>query len=117
MPNLKPPVTCVSQALAYRERIMQSVPQGIFFRPLMTLYRLTLPADELNRLADEPDVAAKVLSRRRYHQLRQWRNFDRKGHARLEKMTDLEIPLLVHGEVTTHEVDILTGKNASLIRF
>ena len=58
MPNLKPPVTSVSQALAYRERIMVRASGG-FFRPLMTLYLTdNLPADELNRLADEPDVAA-----------------------------------------------------------
>ena len=38
MPNLKPPVTTVEQALAYRERILQVVPEGVDFEPLMTLY-------------------------------------------------------------------------------
>ncbi len=108
MPNLKPPVTSVSQALAYRERIMQSVPQGTSFRPLMTLYLTdNLPADELNRLADEPDVAAV-----KYYPAGATTNSDSgvtsidRVMPALEKMTDLEIPLLVHGEVTTHEVDI-----------
>lgn len=108
MPNLKPPVTSVSQALAYRERIMQTVPQGISFRPLMALYLTdNLPADELNRLADEPDVAAV-----KYYPAGATTNSDSgvtsidKVMPALEKMTDLEIPLLVHGEVTTHEVDI-----------
>ncbi len=108
MPNLKPPVTSVSQALAYRERIMQSVPQGTSFRPLMTLYLTdNLPADELIRLADEPDVAAV-----KYYPAGATTNSDSgvtsidKVMPALEKMTDLEIPLLVHGEVTTHEVDI-----------
>ncbi len=108
MPNLKPPVTSVSQALAYRERIMQSVPQGTSFRPLMALYLTdNLPADELNRLADEPDVAAV-----KYYPAGATTNSDSgvtsidRVMPALEKMTDLEIPLLVHGEVTTHEVDI-----------
>ena len=108
MPNLKPPVTSVSQAVAYRERIMQSVPPGTSFRPMMTLYLTdNLPADELNRLADEPDVAAV-----KYYPAGATTNSDSgvtsidKVMPALAKMTDLEIPLLVHGEVTTHEVDI-----------
>ena len=38
MPNLKPPVTTVDQALEYRERILAAVPRGADFTPLMTLY-------------------------------------------------------------------------------
>ena len=38
MPNLKPPVTCVDEALDYRERILARRPSGSFFRPLMTHY-------------------------------------------------------------------------------
>ena len=38
MPNLKPPVTTVQQALAYRERVLAAVPDGSGFTPLMTLY-------------------------------------------------------------------------------
>src|SRR5688572_30710683 len=38
MPNLKPPVTTVAQARGYRERILATVPRGVPFEPLMTLY-------------------------------------------------------------------------------
>ena len=38
MPNLKPPVATVEQALAYRDRILAAVPPGVAFEPLMTLY-------------------------------------------------------------------------------
>lgn len=38
MPNLKPPVTTTEQAIEYREKIIQHVPDGIQFEPLMTLY-------------------------------------------------------------------------------
>ena len=37
MPNLRPPVVRVEQALAYRERILAAVPPGVSFEPLMTL--------------------------------------------------------------------------------
>lgn len=38
MPNLKPPVTDLSAALAYRDRIMKTLPSNVEFEPLMTLY-------------------------------------------------------------------------------
>lgn len=38
MPNLKPPVTTVAAARAYRERILAALPAGMAFEPLMTLY-------------------------------------------------------------------------------
>src|SRR5687767_2035580 len=38
MPNLKPPVTTMAQAQAYRQRILDAVPPGVAFEPLMTLY-------------------------------------------------------------------------------
>jgi dihydroorotase len=38
MPNLKPPVTTVTQALAYRDEILQAIPVNVDFTPLMTLY-------------------------------------------------------------------------------
>ena len=38
MPNLKPPVTTTAQALAYRQRIVDALPTGSKFEPLMTLY-------------------------------------------------------------------------------
>ena len=108
MPNLKPPVTSVSDALAYRERIVQCVPHGISFNPLMTLYLIdNLPTGELSKLADEPHLAAI-----KYYPAGATTNSENgvtsidKVMPVLEKMADLEIPLLVHGEVTDHEVDI-----------
>ena len=38
MPNLKPPVTTTELALAYRQRILDALPAGARFEPLMTLY-------------------------------------------------------------------------------
>ncbi|MDP3086820.1 MAG: amidohydrolase family protein, partial [Methylotenera sp.] len=38
MPNLRPPVTTTELASAYRERIIEALPAGMQFEPLMTLY-------------------------------------------------------------------------------
>ena len=38
MPNLRPPVTTTDQAMPYRDRILDAVPPGLAFQPLMTLY-------------------------------------------------------------------------------
>src|SRR6476620_540869 len=53
MPNLRPPVTTTAQAAAYRERILQALPQGLQFEPLMTLYLTdNTSADEIRRARD-----------------------------------------------------------------
>ena len=50
MPNLKPPVTTAEQAMAYKQRILDAVPQGMTFEPLMTLYLTdNLPPAEIAR--------------------------------------------------------------------
>ena len=50
MPNLKPPITTVAQAAAYRERIVAALPPGSEFTPLMTLYLTdNTPAAEIER--------------------------------------------------------------------
>ncbi|MBS0342671.1 MAG: dihydroorotase, partial [Proteobacteria bacterium] len=48
MPNLKPPVTTAEQALAYRQRILDAVPAGTKFEPVMSLYLTDkLPPEEI----------------------------------------------------------------------
>src|SRR6187455_2365913 len=50
MPNLRPPVTTTTAALAYRERVMAAMPAGSRFEPLMTLYLTDqTSADEIAR--------------------------------------------------------------------
>ena len=61
MPNLKPPVTTAAQALAYRGRIPDALPQGSAFGPLRTLYLTArLPPDEIARAKDAGVVAVKL---------------------------------------------------------
>jgi dihydroorotase len=61
MPNLRPPVTTTEQALAYRERILDAVPPGSNFQPLMTLYLTdNTPPDE--SLAPKPPAISRPAS-------------------------------------------------------
>ena len=108
MPNLKPPVTSVDQALAYRERILKSLPQGSDFIPLMTLYLTdnTSP-DELQKAKESGHIYAV-----KYYPAGATTNSDSgvtdvaKTYDALEKLSELGMPLLVHGEVTDKNVDV-----------
>ncbi|MCF6369426.1 dihydroorotase [Rhizobium halophilum] len=108
MPNLVPPVVTTADAAAYRERIMAAVPSGDRFQPLMTLY--------LTEGTDPQDVAAGkerglITAVKLYpagattNSSSGVRNID-KAMPVLERMAEIGLPLCVHGEVTTAEVDI-----------
>ncbi|QNI74038.1 dihydroorotase/ homodimeric type [Synechococcus sp. NOUM97013] len=62
MPNLRPPITTVDAALAYRSRILSALPQGQQFEPLMTAYLTDdLDPDELERgFREGVFIAAKL---------------------------------------------------------
>jgi dihydroorotase len=108
MPNLKPPVTTVAQASAYRDRILAALPAGMAFEPLMTLYLTdNLPAEEI--------VAAKAsgfVHAVKLYPAGATTNSDagvtdiRRCAATLEAMQRVGLPLLVHGEVTDGDIDI-----------
>lgn len=108
MPNLKPPVTDVKQALAYRERILANVPQGNQFDPLMTLYLTdNTSADMIAAAGASEHVKAVKL-----YPAGATTNSDA-GLTDLGKLDDIcaalteaNMPLLVHGEVTHNQVDI-----------
>jgi len=62
MPNLKPPVTTVDQAAAYRDRIVAALPAGASFEPLMTLYLTdNTPPSEIAKAAASGFVKAVKL--------------------------------------------------------
>lgn len=107
MPNLKPPVTTVAAALAYRERILAAVPAGNSFQPQMTLYLTDQSTPALIREAKAAGIIACKLypagattnSAAGVSDL--WALL-----PVLETMAEIGMPLLVHGEVTHSEVDI-----------
>ncbi|MDO5687512.1 MAG: dihydroorotase [Neisseria sp.] len=107
MPNLKPPVTEVQAALAYRERIMAAVPAGSLFTPLMTLY-LT---DNTTPQTVQAASAAGIIAFKLYPAGATTNSDDGvtdlfKLLPTLQAMAEIGMPLLVHGEVTDAAVDI-----------
>ncbi|WIF56823.1 dihydroorotase [Atlantibacter hermannii] len=108
MPNLAPPVTTVEAARAYRQRILDAVPAGHVFEPLMTCYLTdTLDASELERGFNEGVFTAAKL----YPANATTNSSHGVTHIDaimpvLERMEKIGMPLLVHGEVTHAEIDI-----------
>ena len=108
MPNLAPPITGMVQAQAYRDRILAAVPEGADFCPLMTCY-LTDDADseELRRGHDGGIfTAAKLYPANATTNSAHGVTDIAKIMPALETMQDIGMPLLVHGEVTTPDIDI-----------
>ncbi|HSW17150.1 MAG TPA: dihydroorotase [Ramlibacter sp.] len=107
MPNLKPPVTTAAQAVAYRERIMAHVPEGMRFEPLMTLYLTdNLPPDEIRRAKDAGVVALKLYPAGATTNSDAGVTDLRKTYATLEAMQREGVLLLVHGEVASPDIDL-----------
>ncbi|MBL0945650.1 MAG: dihydroorotase [Hydrogenophaga sp.] len=107
MPNLKPPVTTAAQASAYRERILAAVPAGMAFEPLMTLYLTdNLPADEIARAKAAGVVALKLYPAGATTNSDAGVTDIRKTYQTLEAMQREGVLLLVHGEVTSSDIDL-----------
>ncbi len=107
MPNLRPPVTTAVQALAYKQRILAAVPEGIAFEPLMTLYLTdNLPPDEIARARDAGVVAAKLYPAGATTNSDAGVTDLRKTYPTLEALQKAGMPLLVHGEVTSPDIDL-----------
>jgi dihydroorotase len=107
MPNLRPPVTTAAQALAYKARIQAAVPAGMAFEPLMTLYLTdNLPADEIKRAKDAGVVAAKLYPAGATTNSDAGVTDLRKTYKTLEAMQREGLLLLVHGEVTSPDIDL-----------
>ena len=107
MPNLRPPVTTAAQALAYKARIQAAVPKGVTFEPLMTLYLTdNLPADEIKRAKDAGVVAAKLYPAGATTNSDAGVTDLRKTYKTLEAMQRAGMLLLVHGEVTSPDIDL-----------
>jgi dihydroorotase len=107
MPNLKPPIVTAAQALAYRQRIVEALPQGSDFEPLMTLYLTdNLAAAEVLKAKDAGVVAVKAYPAGATTNSDAGVTDMRKTHGVLEAMQRVGMPLLVHGEVTDPSVDV-----------
>lgn len=108
MPNLVPPVTTTEQALAYRERILAAVPPSLSFHPLMTLF-LT------DKTTPSEIVKAKlsgIVHGIKYYPARATTNSHagvcniRESYSVFAAMEEIDLPLLMHGEVFDPQVDV-----------
>lgn len=107
MPNLRPPITTAQQALAYRARILEAVPQGVSFEPLMTLYLTDrLPPDEIVRAKRAGVAACKLYPAGATTHSDAGVTDIRHISATLEAMQREGMPLLIHGEVTSPDIDL-----------
>ncbi|VVD83396.1 dihydroorotase [Pandoraea iniqua] len=118
MPNLKPPVTTTEHAAAYRERILAARPAGNTFEPLMTLYLTdNTPGDEIRRAKASGFVHGVKL-----YPAGATTNSDAgvtdlaKCRGALEAMQEVGMPLLVHGEVTSSDIDIFDREKVFIDR-
>jgi dihydroorotase len=106
MPNLKPPVTTTEAALAYRRRILEALPAGAAFEPLMTLYLTDdTPAGEIRRAKAAGIVALKLYPAGATTNSAAGVTDIRRTYPTLEAMQREGLLLLVHGEVTDPAVD------------
>ena len=117
MPNLKPPIVSVADALAYKRRIIAALPAGSTFQPLMTLYLTDQATPELVREAKAAGIAAFKL-----YPAGATTNSD-SGVTDLFKLLPVlreiaaqDMRFLVHGEVTDPEIDIFDREAAFIER-
>ncbi|KAK2993670.1 hypothetical protein RJ640_009485 [Escallonia rubra] len=109
MPNLRPPVTTTSAAVAYRKSIVKALPTNSDFTPLMTLYLTDATSPDEIKLARESGI---IFAVKMYPAGATTNSQDGvtdlfgKCLPVLEEMVKQNMPLLVHGEVTDHEVDV-----------
>lgn len=109
MPNLKPPVTNVDLAKAYRARIEESLKHlGIRnFTPLMTLYLTdNTPPDEVKRAGEEGIIGFKLYPAGATTNSDAGVTNIKKAYRAIEAMQTHSVPLLIHGEVTESAIDI-----------
>jgi len=118
MPNLKPPVTTVAAAAAYRERILEAVPKGLHFEPLMTLYLTdTTSPDEIQAAKQSGFIVGAKL-----YPSGATTNSDagvtaiEKIFPVLEAMQEVDLVFQVHGEVTEHSVDVFDREKVFIDR-
>jgi dihydroorotase len=118
MPNLKPPVTTVEQAAAYRQRILAALPTAMAFEPLMTMYLTdSTPPTEI----DEAKASGFIHAVKLYpagattHSDAGVTDLA-KCRATLARMERLGLPLLVHGETTDPAVDVFDREAVFLER-
>lgn len=108
MPNLDDPITNYSQAISYRNRILNSMNSNYTFQPLMTCYltHSTIPKELEIGFSKKIFIAAKLYpSCSTTNSKKGIKNINFIAHV-LERMEKIGMPLLIHGEETDSNIDI-----------
>ena len=118
MPNLKPPVCTVEQALLYRDEILEAVPLGLDFTPLMTLYlTASTTIAEIKKAAECEYIHAFKLYPAGATTHSDSGVADIKAvYPLFAAMEKHQIPLLIHGEVTDPDCDIFDREKVFIDR-
>lgn len=119
MPNLKPPITSVDMASAYRDRILSALPQGSAFEPLMTLYLTDMTSADDVRAARESGIIHGIKlypAGATTHSSAGVTDIARRYRV-FEAMALADIPLLLHGEVVDPAVDVFDRERVFLERY
>jgi dihydroorotase len=118
MPNLSPPVTTRELVRSYRAEIVRALPEGARFTPLMTLYLTdtTSPREVVEAYKANEIVAVKLYPA--HATTGSAAGVTRLSNVRpvLDEMAAHGVPLLVHGEVTDHDVDVFDRERVFLER-
>ncbi len=108
MPNLAMPITTGDLARSYRDEILRHVPAGSHFEALMTLYLTdSLSPEEIRKAWD-----SNIITAVKYYPAGATTNSENgvtdieKVYPAIEALSDLGVPLLIHGEVTNADIDI-----------
>jgi len=118
MPNLKPPVTTVAAAAAYRERILGAVPKGLHFEPLMTLYLTDTTSPKEIQAAKQSGfiVGAKLYPSGATTNSDAGVTAIEKIFPVLEALQEVDLVFQVHGEVTEPSVDVFDREKVFIDR-
>lgn len=118
MPNLKPPVLTTADAIAYRERIAQALPEHMTFTPLMTLYLTdeTNPNDLTRGYEEGVLFAAKLYPAGATTNSENGVTEIQNISGVLDRLQRLGMPLLIHGEVTDPDVDFFDRETVFIDR-
>lgn len=108
MPNLSPPITTAAAGAAYRDRIVAAIPPGVDFTPLIVAYLTdgSRPDDIAAGHAAGVFTAAKLYPAHATTGSAHGVTDIAAIYPVLDKMQAIDMPLLIHGEVTDHDVDI-----------
>src|SRR5580658_4513567 len=119
MPNLIPPVRTTADCAAYRERVMAAIPKDAKFKPLLTCYLTddTDPDDVERGFRDGLFTGVKLYPANATTNSAAGVTDYKKVMRVLERMEKIDIPFLMHGEVTDSDVDVFDREKVFIDRY